>query len=50
MTTVFGIVSGPGMYEEETAGKSTAAFARVSYPDILDWIVRSMDCNGKCPN
>ena len=42
-TIVFGIVSGPGNNERETAGKSTAAFSRVSYPAILDWIKSTME-------
>jgi len=42
-TTVFGIVSGAGNWEEELMGKSTAAFSRVSYPGIFDWIKRTME-------
>ena len=42
-TTVFGIVSGPGNKEKVTWGKSTAAFSRVSYPGILDWIKSTME-------
>ena len=42
-TTVFGIVSGAGNWEEELMGKSTTAFSRVSYPGIFDWIKRTME-------
>ena len=42
-TTVFGIVSGHGMKEDELMGKSTTAFTRVSYPGILDWIKSTME-------
>ena len=42
-TTVFGIVSGPGRFLEKEEGKSTTAFTRVSYPEILDWIKSTME-------
>jgi len=39
-TTVFGVISGPG---GSTDGKLTAAFSRISYPGILNWIKSTME-------
>ena len=49
-TTVFGIVSRPGNKEKVTHGKSTAAFSRVSYPGILDWIKSTMESSAANDN
>ena len=46
-TTVFGIVSGPGHIDD---GQSTAAFTRVSYPGILNWIKSTMESSAAYDN
>ena len=43
-TTTFGIVSGPGNITNLPVS-TTAIFARVSNPDILDWIKERIKSN-----